>query len=89
MSEELQAVVLEAGKKAVLLAYNRRESRAAEAANIAMAEENGVTVIPFTREMKMEFANRVRPAAVEWLKENVNTPELVDEVIAEVDRLAN
>ena len=87
LSEEQQAVVLEAGKKAV--AYNRRESRAAEAKNIAMAEENGVTVIPFTREMKMEFANRVRPAAVEWLKENVDTPELVDEVIAEVDRLAN
>ncbi len=86
LSEAQQAVVLEAGKKAV--AYNRRESRAAEAKNIAMAEENGVTVIPFTREMKMEFANRVRPAAVEWLKENVDTPELVDEVIAEVDRLA-
>ena len=86
LSEEMQAVVLEAGKKAV--AYNRRESRAAEAANIEMAKENGVTVIPFTREMKAEFAARVRPAAIEWLKENVDTPDLVDEVIAEVDRLS-
>ena len=86
LSEEMQAVVLEAGKKAV--AYNRMESRAAEAKNIEMAKENGVTVIPFTREMKAEFAARVRPAAIEWLKENVDTPDLVDEVIAEVDRLS-
>ena len=47
-----------------------------------------MTVIPFTWEMKAEFAARVRPAAIEWLKENVDTPELVDEVIAEVDRLS-
>ena len=47
-----------------------------------------MTVIPFTREMKAEFAARVRPAAIEWLKENVDTPALVDEVIAEVDRLS-
>ena len=86
LSEDLQAVVLEAGRKAI--AYNRRESRAAEAKNIEMAKERGVTVIPFTREMKKAFADRVRPAAVQWLKENVDTPELVDEVIAEVARLS-
>ena len=86
LSKDLQAVVLEAGKAAV--AYNRRESRAAEAKNIAMAKERGVTVIPFTREMKKAFADRVRPAAVKWLKENVDTPALVDEVIAEVARLS-
>ena len=86
LSDELKAVVVEAGNKAI--AYNRRESRAAEAKNIEMAKERGVTVIPFTREMKAEFAARVRPAAIEWLKENVDTPALVDEVIAEVDRLS-
>ena len=86
LSKDLQATVLEAGKAAV--AYNRRESRAAEAKNIAMAKERGVTVIPFTREMKKAFADRVRPAAVKWLKENVDTPALVDEVIAEVARLS-
>ena len=86
LSKDLQAAVLEAGKAAV--AYNRRESRAAEAKNIAMAKERGVTVIPFTREMKKAFADRVRPAAVKWLKENVDTPALVDEVIAEVARLS-
>ena len=86
LSDDLKAVVLEAGKKAI--AYNRRESRAAEVKNIEMAKERGVTVIPFTREMKAEFAARVRPAAIEWLKENVDTPDLVDEVIAEVDRLS-
>ena len=86
LSDDMKAVVLEAGKKAI--AYNRRESRAAEARNIEMAKERGVTVIPFTREMKAEFATRVRPAAIEWLKENVDTPALVDEVIAEVDRVS-
>ena len=86
LSADLQAVVLDAGKKAV--AYNRRESRAAEARNVALAKEKGVTVIPFTAEMKKEFADRVRPAAVKWLKENVDTPALVDEVIAEVAKLS-
>ena len=86
LADDLKAVVLAAGEKAI--AYNRKESRAAEAKNIAMAEERGVTVIPFTMEMKMAFADRVRPAAVEWLKENVDSPELVDEVIAEVARLS-
>ena len=86
LSADLQAVVLDAGKKAV--AYNRRESRAAEARNIAMAKEKGVTVIPFTAEMKKKFAARVRPAAVKWLKENVDTPALVDEVIAAVAKLS-
>ena len=86
LSADLQAVVLDAGKKAV--AYNRRESRAAEARNVALAKEKGVTVIPFTAEMKKEFADRVRPEAVKWLKENVDTPALVDEVIAEVAKLS-
>ncbi len=86
LSKDLQAMVLEAGKAAV--AYNRKASRAAEAKNIVMAKEKGVTVIPFTREMKKAFADRVRPAAVKWLKENVDTPALVDEVIAEVARLS-
>ena len=86
LPENLQAVVLEAGRKAI--EYNRRESRAAEASNIEMARENGVTVIEFTPEMKAAFAERVRPAAIEWLKENVDTPALVDEIVAEVDRLS-
>ena len=86
LSSGQQAAVLAAGNKAV--AYNRKASRAAEAENIALAKEKGVTVIPFTREMKNAFADRVRPAAVKWLKENVDTPALVDEVIAEVARLS-
>ena len=58
LSADLQAVVLDAGKKAV--AYNRKESRAAEARNVALAKEKGVTVIPFTAEMKKEFAVRLK-----------------------------
>jgi len=86
LSSDLQKAILAAGKKAV--AFNRKASRAAEAKNVAMAKEKGVTVIPFTKSMKKAFADRVRPAAVKWLKENVNTPALVDEVIAEVARLS-
>ncbi len=86
LSDKNKAVVLAAGKKAI--AYNRKASRDAEAKNIAMAKERGVTVIPFTREMKKAFADRVRPAAIKWLKKNVDTPALVDEIIAEVARLS-
>jgi len=86
LSDKHKAVVLAAGKKAI--AYNRKASRDAEAKNIAMAKERGVTVIPFTREMKKAFADRVRPAAIAWLKKNVDTPALVDEIIAEVARLS-
>lgn len=86
LSDKHKAVVLAAGKKAI--AYNRKASRDAEAKNIAMAKERGVTVIPFTREMKQAFADRVRPAAIAWLKKNVDTPALVDEIIAEVARLS-
>ncbi len=85
LSREQQEIVRNAGRMAV--AWNRKTSRAVEAKNIAMARERGVTVIPFTAEMKGAFADRVRPAAVTWLKENIDTPELVDEVLAEVDRL--
>ena len=86
LSADMKKAVSEAGAKAV--AYNRRESRAAEGKNIAKAKEKGVTVIPFTKAMKDEFAARVRPAAVKWLKANVDTPSLVDEVVAEVAKLS-
>ena len=87
LSKDLQKVVLAAGKNAV--SFNRKESRAAEAKNIAMAKEKGVTVIPFTKAMKKSFADRIRPAAVKWLKDNVDSPALIDEVIAEVAQHTN
>ncbi len=86
LSEEHQQVVLDAGKKAV--AFNRETSRAAEADAIALAKEKGVEVIPFTPEMKQAFAERIRPVAIDWLKDNVDTPSLVDEVIVEVDKVS-
>ena len=87
LSKDLQKVVLAAGKNAI--SFNRKESRAAEAKNIAMAKEKGVTVIPFTKAMKKSFADRIRPAAVKWLKDNVDSPALIDEVIAEVAQHTN
>jgi tripartite ATP-independent transporter DctP family solute receptor len=86
LSSDLQKAVLDAGKKAI--AFNRKASREAEDKNVAMAKEKGVTVIPFSTEMKKKFADRVRPAAIKWLKENVDSPALVDQVIAEVARLS-
>ncbi|MCR9138209.1 MAG: TRAP transporter substrate-binding protein [Alphaproteobacteria bacterium] len=87
LSEDHQKVVLDAGRAAV--EFNRKASRAAEDEAIAYAKEKGVEVVEFTPEMKQAFAERIRPEAVKWLKENVDTPSLVDEVVAEVDRLSN
>lgn len=87
LSEAHQKIVEDAGRAAV--EFNRKASRAAEDEAIAYAKEKGVEVITFTPEMKKAFADRIRPEAVKWLKENVDTPSLVDEVVVEVDRLSN
>ncbi len=87
LSEDHQKIVTDAGRAAV--EFNRKASRAAEDEAIAYAKEQGVEVIEFTPEMKKAFADRIRPEAVKWLKDNVDTPSLVDEVVAEVDRLSN
>lgn len=85
LSPDLRKVVDDAAAKAV--AFNRKASREAEAAEIAKAREKGVEVIGFDASMREAWAAQVRPAAVKWLKENVDTPELVDELIAEVARV--
>lgn len=80
LSADLRKVVDKAAADAI--AFNRTTSREVEASEIAKAKEKGVTVIPFTAEMKQKWADAIRPEAVKWLKENVDTPALVDEVIA-------
>lgn len=82
LSPELQKVVLDAGKAAI--AFNRKTSRAMEAKEIEFAKSKGVTVVSFSAEQKAKFAETVRPEAVKWLKANMDTPGLVDEVIAAV-----
>ncbi len=87
LSGDEQKIVLDAGKKAI--AYNRKHSREEEAENIAKAKAKGVTVIPFTTAMKQRFAAKTQPAAIKWLRQNVDTPGLIDEVLAEVKRQSN
>jgi len=85
LSAEHQKIIVEAAKKAV--AFNREYSRRQEADEIAFAKSKGVEVIPFTAEQKKAFAAAVQPEAIAWLKENMDTPSLIDEVLKEVDRL--
>ncbi|MEZ5653220.1 MAG: TRAP transporter substrate-binding protein [Burkholderiaceae bacterium] len=80
LAPDLRQAVDAAAAKAI--AFNRKSSREVEAAAIAAAREHGVTVVPFDAPTKARWAEAVRPAAVEWLKANVDTPELVDELIA-------
>ncbi len=64
------------------IAFNRKASRQAEAEEIAKAKAKGVEVIAFDAAAKARWAEAVRPEAIKWLKANVDTPALVDELIA-------
>ena len=86
LSTEHQNIIIEAARKAV--AFNREYSRKQEADEIAFAKSKGVQVIPFTAEQKKLFAAAVQPDAIAWLKQNMDTPSLIDEVLKEVERLS-
>ena len=87
LSEEKQKIIVDAGKRAV--AWNRIKSRTQEMAAIDFARAKDVTVITISDEKKQDFALSARPAAIEWLKNTIDTPSLVDEVIREVDLIFN
>lgn len=78
-----QKVVTEAAAKAI--AFNRAKSRAMEADAIAFARENKVEVIELDAAQRGAFRDIMRPAAVDWLKGNVETPALIDAAIAAAD----
>lgn len=84
LSEKKQEIILAAGKKAVR--WNRKKSRMQEMQAIKFAKSKNVTLIEIPNEMKKEFALLSQPVAVSWLKENIDTPELVDMVLKEVER---
>lgn len=67
------------------IAYNREASRAAEAEAIAAAEENGVTVQRLTGEQRDAFKVVMQPAALDWLRENLDTPELIEQAFGAVE----
>ncbi len=81
-----QTILEEAATKA--LAWNRSSSQALEARSVAFAQENGVEVIEIEPAAKIQFQEQVRPAAAEWLRDNIANPELVDRVLAEVESLS-
>jgi tripartite ATP-independent transporter DctP family solute receptor len=85
LDKNKQAIILSAGEKAVL--WNRKKSYDQEIAAIDFAKSKGVTIISVSDEQKKHFASITRPVAIKWLKEKIDTPSLVDEVLAEVQRL--
>jgi len=82
LTPENQQVILDAA--AVAIAYNRETSRAVEASAIARAEEAGVTVVRMTDEQRDAFRQVMQPAAIDWLRSNVDRPELIDAALAAV-----
>ncbi|MEO8145854.1 MAG: TRAP transporter substrate-binding protein [Betaproteobacteria bacterium] len=82
LSPALQTVVTEAAKKGV--AFNRSASRNNEAQELELAKSNGVNVIVLSREAKAAFFAATQPKAIEWLNQNIDTPALVNEVVAAV-----
>ncbi|MCA0202879.1 MAG: TRAP transporter substrate-binding protein [Proteobacteria bacterium] len=82
LTPENQQVILDAA--AVAIAYNRETSRAVEASAIARAEEAGVTVVRMTDEQRDAFRQVMQPAAIEWLRGNVDHPDLIDAALAAV-----
>jgi len=85
LDEDKQAVILAAGKKAVQ--WNRRRSREQETEALAIARAENVTIIQLSDDMRKRFARLAQPAAMRWLRRNIDTPALVDRVTAEVRRL--
>lgn len=80
LDESKQKAITDAAEKAI--AFNRAKSREMEAGAIAFAKDNGVTVIELDQDTRNAFRDVMQPAAINWLKENVDTPELIDEATA-------
>jgi tripartite ATP-independent periplasmic transporter solute receptor, DctP family len=80
LDEAKQKVITDAAAKAI--SFNRSKSREVEAAAIEFAKEHGVNIVELDAEGKTAFREIMQPAAVNWLKENVDSPELIDQAIA-------
>lgn len=83
LTPEQQKVITDAAAKAI--EYNRTTSRAVEASAIEFAREKGVSVVDLSDEQRAAFRDVMQPAAIGWLKDNVDRPELIDEAKAAVD----
>lgn len=83
LPEADQQAIRDAASAAI--AYNREASRAAEAEAISAAEEKGVTVQRLTEEQRAAFKAVMQPAALDWLRENLDTPELIEQAFGAVE----
>jgi tripartite ATP-independent transporter DctP family solute receptor len=86
LNKAKQGVILSAGKNAVR--WNRRKSRAQEIEALDVAKKNNVSIIEISSELKTEFARISQPVSIRWLRENIDTPSLIDDVLGEVSRLS-
>jgi len=82
LAADQQSVINAAAKKAI--AYNRKTSRATEASGISIAEDAGVTVVTLNADQRDAFREVMQPPAMDWLRTNIDTPDLVDAAIAAV-----
>lgn len=80
LEADKQAVITAAAEKAI--AFNRDTSSAKDSAALDFAREKGVDVIELSDEAKAAFAGIMQPAAITWLRDNVDTPTLIDEAIS-------
>lgn len=82
LSPENQRVIDEAAAAAI--AYNRETSRAVEASAIERAQAAGVTVVRLDDAQRDAFRQVMQPVAIDWLRANVETPDLIEGALAAV-----
>jgi len=82
LPEADQQVILDAAAAAI--AFNRETSRAVEASAITRAEEAGVTVLRLTDDQRDAFRQVMQPVAIDWLRANVDNPDLIEAALAAV-----
>ena len=82
LPEADQQVILDAAAAAI--AFNRETSRAVEATAITRAEEAGVTVLRLTDDQRDAFRQVMQPVAIDWLRANVDNPDLIEAALAAV-----
>ncbi len=86
LSQRKQDLIVRAGRKAIL--WNRKKSAELEALALEIAAQNKVTIIEISDEKRKEFAAIAQPVAVQWLKSNIDSPELVDSLLREVKTMS-
>lgn len=79
LTNEQRSVIDAAAEKGI--AFNRENSRAAEEAAISFAKEKGVEFIQLTADEIAQFRTVMQPPAVEWLRSEVDSPEMIDVVL--------